>query len=170
MCCWCPSCSNTSLLWREGSGHLDVISCPWKNNYHFREVCCLHVPRTLTGLPNPVERGSTYLKNVSNYFSCNAVWHPKGLESSRMLLCESQTTHNPEVITLVPSFLFKSMRENRHTYLRNFFFFQAEGGIPCTRRTKCHSKSHFGCSNVAGWFRKCIFRTEWVQDAAWPNF
>jgi len=51
----------------------DVISCPQRNNYHFREVCCLHVPRTLTGLPNPEERGSTYLQNASNYFPCNIV-------------------------------------------------------------------------------------------------
>ena len=67
-----------------------------------------------------------------------------------MLLCESQTSHNPEVIMLVPSFLFKSMIEVRLVYLRFFFFFQAEGGIPGTGRTKCHSKSQFGSSNVAG--------------------
>jgi hypothetical protein len=39
-----------------------------------------------------------------------------------MLLCESETTHNPEVIMLVPSFLFKSMHEITHVYLRIFFF------------------------------------------------
>jgi hypothetical protein len=40
-----------------------------------------------------------------------------------MPLCESQTSHNPEVITLVPSFLFKNMSEIRHVYLRIFFLF-----------------------------------------------
>jgi len=37
------------------------------------EICSLHVPGTLTGLPDHEERGSTYLQNVSNYFSFNAV-------------------------------------------------------------------------------------------------
>ena len=41
-----------------------------------------------------------------------------------MLLCESQTSHNPEVIVLVPSFLLKSMSEVRLVYLRFFFFFR----------------------------------------------
>lgn len=39
-----------------------------------------------------------------------------------MLLCESQTSHNPEVIMLVPSFLFKSISEIRHVCLRLCFF------------------------------------------------
>lgn len=45
-----------------------VTSCQLRSNYHFREVCCLHVPRTLTGLTDPEERGSTDLQTVSSYF------------------------------------------------------------------------------------------------------
>jgi hypothetical protein len=51
----------------------DVTSCQLRNNYHFREMCCLLVPGTHTGVPEPEERGSINLQNISNYFSFNAV-------------------------------------------------------------------------------------------------
>jgi hypothetical protein len=46
----------------------DDPSCQLINRYHFREMCCLHFPRTHAGLIDCEEGGNTHLQIVSNLF------------------------------------------------------------------------------------------------------
>jgi hypothetical protein len=61
----------------------------------------MHVPGTLTGLPDREERGSTYLQNVSNCFSfnplnakLNPIWHLLALLGAHPILHVSRIRVN----------------------------------------------------------------------------